>query len=195
MGRPKATLKFGSSTILEHLISELAGGFGEILLIGAPAQSEDFSIATLVQNMPLVRLFRDEQPHQGAATALVRGLHAMRSEAAFVCSCDLPLLRMELVLGLQAMLKDYEAVIPAIGGLAQPLLAFYRRSAAVSIESALASGERRLVRIVTGLRAYRPAEAELRRFDPDLRSFLNVNTPEDYHRACILKFGSNIRES
>jgi len=193
MGKPKATLRFGTATILENIVGELATAFDEILLIGAPARSENFAIESLVRNMPLVRLLRDERPHEGAAVAIVRGLAAIQSDAAFVCSCDVPLLQMELVRGLYEMLKDFDAVIPTVGGLPQPLLAFYRTAAGPLIQAKLASGERRLTLITAALTAYRPEEAELRRFDSDLRSFLNVNTPEDYRRACVLNSGSNVR--
>ena len=80
------------------------------------------------------------------------------------------------------MLRGYDAVVPEIGGKLQPLCAVYRRSAASLIEEQWNTGERRLTRIAATLNAYSPHDAELEQFDPDLRSFLNVNTPEDYAR-------------
>lgn len=187
MGKPKAALKFGNSTILERLIAELRG-FDDILIIAAPAQSEPFPIEHLLRTAPSsVRLLRDRTAYQGAASALALGLAAARHEVAFACSCDLPLLRAEVVRALCGMLNGYEAVIPHIGGNPQPLCAVYRRSVATVIETELASGERRLTRITAGLRAHRPGEPQLRQIDSDLRSFMNVNTLEDYDQALALK--------
>jgi molybdenum cofactor guanylyltransferase len=188
MGTPKAALMFGNSTILEGLIAKLCDAFDEILIIAAPQQTESFPIERLLPTAPSsVRLLRDYLPYQGAAIALVRGLAAATNDISFVCSCDLPLLRMEVVRALHDMLNGYEAVIPQIGGRAQPLCAVYRRTVAPAIETQLAAGEQRLTRITAGLTAYCPGEVQLREIEPDLRSFMNVNTPEDYRRVVAIK--------
>jgi molybdenum cofactor guanylyltransferase len=189
MGSPKAALRFGNSTILERLIAELRSAFRDVLIIaGAPEASEAFPVEHLLRAIPSsVRLLRDQDAYQGAAFALARGLAAVANGVAFACSCDLPLLREEVVLALHGMLNGYEAVIPEIGGKPQPLCAVYRQSVAAMIEMQLASGERRLTHITDGLYAYRPADFELREIDPDLSSFLNINTPEDYARALAIQ--------
>jgi len=188
MGRPKAAIRFGNSTILEQLIAELRSSFDEILIIAAPARSEAFSIEHLLQAVPSsVRLIRDRKAYQGAAVALVRGLTAAANDVSFACSCDLPLLRADVARALYGMLNGYEAVIPVIGAKPQPLCAVYRRGAAACIERQAASGEYRLTRITTALAAYRPNDLQLRHIDPALHSFLNVNTPEDYNRALAIK--------
>jgi molybdenum cofactor guanylyltransferase len=187
MGRPKAALMFGNSTILERLIAELGRDFDDILIMAAPAHSEGFPIKRLLRTAPRsVHLLRDRNAYQGAAVALAQGLAAAANDVAFACSCDLPLLRIEVVRALYGMLNDYEAVIPKIAGKPQPLCAVYRRSVVPVIEKQLASGERRLTRITARLRAHRPGELQLREIDPDLRSFMNVNSPEDYNRALAM---------
>ena len=187
MGRPKATLMFGNCTILERLIAELSG-FDDILIIAAPAQSEPFPIEHLLRTAASsVRLLRDSTAYQGPAVALAQGLAAAANDVVFACSCDLPLLRAEVVLALYGMLNGYEAVIPYIGGKPQPLCAVYRRSVAAVIETQLASGERRLTQIAAKLNAYCPAELQLRPIDRELLSFVNINTLEDYSRALAIK--------
>jgi molybdopterin-guanine dinucleotide biosynthesis protein A len=84
-------------------------------------------------------------------------------------------------------LNGYEAVIPEIGSKPQPLCAVYRREVGRVIEAQLASGERRLTHITAGLRAHRPNDRQLRAIDPDLRSFMNINSPVDYDQALALE--------
>jgi molybdenum cofactor guanylyltransferase len=188
MGKPKAALMFDNSTILERLIAELGRDFDDILIMAAPAQSEGFPIERLLRTAPRpVHLLRDRTAYHGAAIALAQGLAAAANDVAFACSCDLPLLRVEVIRALYGMLNGYEAVIPEIGGKPQPLCAVYRRSVVPVIEKQLASGERRLTRIIAGLKAHCPGELQLREIDPNLRSFMNMNTPEDYIRALALK--------
>jgi molybdopterin-guanine dinucleotide biosynthesis protein A len=188
MGRAKAALRFGKRTLLQRLIAELRNDFDDLLIVAAPKQTETFSVEDLIRTASAqVRLFRDRTGYRGAAPALACGLAAASNELVFACSCDLPLLRAEVAVVLCTMLNGYEAVIPQIHGKPQPLCAVYRREVAEVIEMQLASGERRLTRITQELRAHRPGEAELRRIDPELHSFLNVNSPQDYNHALMLK--------
>jgi molybdopterin-guanine dinucleotide biosynthesis protein A len=194
MGRAKAALPFGKRTILERLIAELGKNFDDLLIIAAPKQTETFAVEDLIRTASApVRLLRDRTPYQGAASALACGLTAASNEVAFACSCDLPLLRAEVALALCTMLSDYQAVIPGVGGKPQPLCAVYRRQVADVIEMKLASGERRLTQLTQELNARRPREGELRRVDPELYSFVNVNTPQDYNRVLTLKHSLQLK--
>jgi len=44
-------------------------------------------------------------------------------------------------------------------------------------------GQRKLQELTRMVQARTVSEDEVRHFDPELRSFVNVNTPEDYARA------------
>jgi molybdenum cofactor guanylyltransferase len=180
MGRPKAELKFGATTLLERMVAELRQSFQEILLVTSPAGLE--------KTGPLeeVRVVRDEREYEGPLPALALGLTAIRNDYAFVCACDSPLLRADLASALCAMLEHYDAVVPEIAGLVQPLHAVYRKRCIAAIDSMIALGEARLAQIVEAVSVRKVGERELRAIDPDLLSFINVNTPEDYRRALRL---------
>jgi molybdenum cofactor guanylyltransferase len=187
MGREKAALPFGRTTILQRLIAELRREFNDLIVAAAPKAHETSTIEDLLPAEPsVVTLLRDEAAYLGAADALARGLRAARNEVVFVCSCDLPLMRADVARALCEMIGHYEAVIPEIGGRLQPLYAAYRRQCASAISAGIAGGERRLTALVTQLNLLRVGETELRSLDSDLTSFLNVNTPEDYSRALKL---------
>ncbi len=182
MGRPKASLPFGGVTLLARIVAELRREFDDIVVVAAPE-----SAGTPELDLPAgVRIVRDEREHRGPVPALARGLDAIANDAAFACSCDLPMLRAEVAGALVQMLDRYQAVIPEVGGLLQPLHAVYRKRCADSLRALAARGEDRLVAIADAVDARRVGEAELRAFDPDLTSFLNVNTPADYDRALRL---------
>lgn len=184
MGRAKATLPFGASTILERILIELRRRFDDLIVVAAPAAVEPFPVDPIIRKVPNVILVRDEDSYAGPVAALVRGLAAATHEVAFACSCDLPLLRAELAHALCDMTDGYDAAIPEVGGRLQPLCAAYRRACGGAL--AAAAGERRLTAVVTRLNIRIVAEADLRPLDPDLRSFLNVNTPEAYAEALRL---------
>jgi molybdopterin-guanine dinucleotide biosynthesis protein A len=187
MGRPKAALPFGDSTILDRLIAELLPAFAQLIVVAAPRGSESQTVVEIVARWDAqVTLLHDQEPFAGPVPALIRGLRAARSATAFVCSCDLPLLRAEVASTLCAMIGGFDAVIPTIAGRSQPLCAGYRPDAADLIEALAQAGEARLTALAERLAVRRVAEAEIRLVDPDLRSFLNVNTPADYARARAL---------
>jgi molybdopterin-guanine dinucleotide biosynthesis protein A len=189
MGRPKATLPFGAVSMLERIIAELHRGFGDLIIVAAPAADEAFKVEDLIDRCEpadggeVVRLIRDEHRWGGPAQALACGLAAARNEIVFACSSDLPLLTVEVARAICAMVGDHDAAVPEIGGRLQPLCAAYKRRCATAIAADEAAGERRLSELVARLDLRRIGEAEMRAVDPELRCCLNVNTPADYARA------------
>jgi molybdopterin-guanine dinucleotide biosynthesis protein A len=130
---------------------------------------------------------RDDAAFEGPVGALRRGLTRARGAIVFACSCDLPLLRSDLASALCAMIENNDAVIPLVAGVSQPLCAAYRPAPAIAALTAMETdGEHRLMLIAERLKVRTVDETILRAIDPELRSFLNVNTAEDYARALRL---------
>jgi molybdopterin-guanine dinucleotide biosynthesis protein A len=177
MGQTKAELPFGAVTMLDRIVAELGTAFEDIIIVAAPGGADAPAGA---------RLVRDDREYEGPVPALARGLEAARAEVAFACACDLPLLEARVAAAIVAMLGEYDAVIPVIGARLQPLHAVYRRRCADALRAMRARGENRLGAIADAVATRRVAEDELRALDPELLSFVNVNTPADYARALRL---------
>jgi molybdopterin-guanine dinucleotide biosynthesis protein A len=187
MRRPKAPLPFGNATILDRLIAELSPAFAELIVVAAPAEVESAAMGEILAPWEgRICLIRDQEAFAGPVAAVIRGLRAAQHPIVFVCSCDLPLLRASVALKLCAMVGEFDTAIPEIDGKSQPLCAAYRPGAADLIETIAMTGESRLTAITARLRVRRIEAAELRLIDPELHSFVNVNTPEDYTRALAI---------
>lgn len=178
IGRPKASLDFGGVPILTRIIRELKRRFVEIVVVAAPASRDSFQAG-----VPGVRTIRDEVAFRGPLDALRRGLDAVTNEIAFACSCDLPLLDSDLAAAIVAMIGDSEAAIPIVGERLQPLHAAYRKRCAGALAALALRGEARLTAIADAVNTRRISENELRVLDPQLNSFFNLNTLDDYQRA------------
>lgn len=182
MGAPKLGLDFGGVPMLTRIVVELKRRFDEIVIVAAPPESS----APSRIDTPGVKIIHDDTAFGGPLDALRRGLIALEHDAGFACSCDLPLLNVYVADALVGMLEDFDAVIPEIGGMLQPMHAVYRKRCADAIATLAATGEKRMTANASAVNARRVGETELRALDPDLRSFFNVNTPEDYARALEL---------
>lgn len=185
MGRDKASLPIGGSTFLARIIDELKGAFAPVIVVAAPEGTQRLTF----QPSPNLVIVHDETPFEGPVDALLAGLRAGQGEYAFACSCDLPLVRAEVATALGAMLGRHDAVIPRLGGRLQMLHAVYRPGCAIALEAMKQSGERRLQAVVDHIKAKIVEEEILRHIDPELTSFFNVNTPEDYSAAIAIAAG------
>lgn len=179
MGVDKAALRLGGVTILEGLVVKLARGFDEVVIVAGAG-----GVALPSKLAPgSVRLLRDPVPFEGPVNALRAGLAAIGAEVGFACACDLPFLNVRLAAELCAMAAGHDAAIARIAGRLQVLHAAYAKSCLPALDAMIGRGERRLHDLVPRLDARIVDEDEIRSYDPELLSFFNVNTPEDYARA------------
>ena len=102
---------------------------------------------------------------------------------------DMPFVDHRLVRQMIAACPGADAVVPRVRakGYAdpqpEPLHAVYGRSCLPSIEAALRAGRRRAVSFLEDVNVCYLDEDMLRRLDPELRSFRNVNTPDEWADA------------
>jgi molybdopterin-guanine dinucleotide biosynthesis protein A len=176
MGRPKASLPFGPEALLTRVARACAEACGEIVVVAAAGQE----LPALPDGTTVVR---DGIAEQGPLEGLAAGLGAARAPAAFCTSCDVPFLRGTFVARMFDALGDAAAVQAVVEGMAQPLLAVYRTSLAPKAARLVREGRRRVIYLAEGERVSLLREPEVREADPDLLSFRNVNTPEDYAAA------------
>lgn len=187
MGRPKADLEWHGSTFLYRTSALLRRAIeGPVVVVAAPGQTLPVLPAGIaVAEDPVEGL----GPMQGVAAGLAAV--ADRAEVAFVCSTDMPFLHSAFVQRvLRAMAEtNADMVLPVARGFRQPLAAGYRTSLAGLITRLIDAGDLRpgMLRehcAVTQLdSAQLLDDGRLARFDPELESVVNVNTPEDYAAA------------
>ncbi len=174
-GVDKANLHIGGSTALQRVRAALGGLAAETIVVVNEGGPTDLAGAIVV---------RDPEPHAGVLPALLAALEAASQPTCLLLACDMPFLNPRLLDWLVELGSEVDVVIPHIDGQLQPMHAVYARDACRgAIGAALARGDRRMISFLDGLAVRKVGEAELRRFDPELRSFFNVNTPEDLTEA------------
>lgn len=178
MGSSKALLPFGPETMLQRMVRLLAEVVSPIVVVAAKDQQ-------LPPLPPAVLLTHDEHSEQGPLEGLRTGLVALPSniDAAFVSSCDAPLLKPAFVRQMIDLLEDHSAAVPESAGWLHPLSAVYQCDILAHIEKLLAAGKLRPTYLFDLVPTRRVQPAELATVDPDLQSLQNVNRPEDYQAA------------
>lgn len=174
MGRPKALLLFDGEPLVVHIVRTLEHLFADAVVVAAPGQELPPLPATLVQ---------DEVAYQGPVGGIYYGLRATNTTFGFVTSCDVPFLNLPLISYLISQISNFDVVVPYWDERFQPLHAVYRRSVVPFLEEQLKRGELRPISLYQKVRTHEIHEDEIRRFDPEGLSFLNMNTPEDYQAA------------
>ncbi len=177
MGRDKADLLWDGKTLVERVHERIAPLVEEVLLVVRPDR------LPWAENLAPtgVRVVTDRVEAHGP----LAGIHAALSEAAFarvlVVACDMPDLQPSLLVGL---LDDAsaEVVVPRTKFGFEPLLAVYAKSCLPAVEQALADGPSRIPAFYAKVSVSEWNESRLRRLDPELRSLVNVNRPEDLTR-------------
>lgn len=186
MGATKAALEWHGSTLLYRTAALMARSVdGPVVVVSAPEQE----LPDLPDGVAIVA---DPVEGLGPMQGLAAGLAAVgdRAEAAFVCSTDLPFLHPAYVRRVLRALDDgVDVVLPVARGFRQPLAAVYRTRLAGLVADLVRQGNLRPGMIFKHCAAAQLddagllADADVARYDPDLLSVVNVNTPEDYRAA------------
>jgi molybdenum cofactor guanylyltransferase len=189
MGRDKALLRLGSRTLLEIVAERTRSVAGELFIVA----SNGARYAELG-----FRVVPDLVPDSGSLGGIYSALRATVYEQCLVVGCDMPFLNDRLLTFMVNQPRDYDALVPILAGersdqghgvTYETLHAIYSRSALPVIERRLAARQFKIADLLPELRVRELDESTVRRFDPELRSFFNANSPDDFalvERAFLL---------
>lgn len=175
MGQDKALLRTNGLTLLETVVATLRPLVGEIVIVADRAEKYD---------LPDCCVLGDLYPETGPLGGILTGLHALGPGHHLVVACDMPALQSALLhLLLDSAGPEWDVIVPEVKGRMEPLCAVYADTAIPALQAYLESGGRALQRALQAeVRTRRIPEAELRRYDPSLLTFTNLNTPDDLER-------------
>lgn len=174
-GRSKYSLEVGTRSILTRQLEALqAAGVDHIAMVGRTA-------------LPLpdaVHPLADAIDDAGGLGGLYTALLGAPTDRVLVLAGDLPFLSAPFLDRLWTMGEDVDAVVPRTAAGRHPLTAVYHRRIAARVKACI---DRRALKITEALDALTVQEMgpdDVAGFDPNGVLLLNVNTPDDYERAC-----------
>ena len=132
---------------------------------------------------PGVEVITDDVEYQGPLGAIATALAQSSNEWVLAVAADMPWVSSAVVRALWDLRGDADVVVPRNDGGLEPLMALYRCEAALPVaRRLLADGERRPVTLYDSLTVIEVPESHLRDVDPELKSLVNINTPQDFER-------------
>jgi molybdopterin-guanine dinucleotide biosynthesis protein A len=79
---------------------------------------------------------------------------------------------------------DCQAVVPMVGGFSQPMAAFYAKNCLSEVRACLhGNGKHSFRALLDKIQVLYVSEVQLQDIDPQLRSFFDLDTPQDVARA------------
>lgn len=180
MGGRKADLVVGGLTLAAHVHRRISPFCGEVVCVGGSAYLSGIGVETIPDRFP------GADSMGGIATALHYALEKYGENAWVLCvACDMPLISPEVLSLIIGRREGRDIVATHTGPGYEPLCSLYRAGVYPVLERRIAEGNLRLRDIFGLVNTLTVGEAELRRLDPELVSFSNVNRPEDV--ATVLK--------
>jgi len=173
MGTNKAFLAMEGERLIDRTVRIYRDIFDEIILVtNEPHLYYDIDVT----------LVTDLVKHKGPLMGIYTGLFYAASDPAFFAACDMPFLSGEFVRYMLEQSRDADIVVPETADGFQPLHAVYAKSCMGPIQHLLNQDKLKVTGFYKGMKSKVIGPDATRRFDPDGRMFLNVNTPEEYEK-------------
>lgn len=172
MGTDKANVVLDGQTLLQSVIATMQQLFPQAIV----------SVRQPRAGIDLLQVC-DEVPDGGPLAGLAASLGKIATPWAFMVACDMPFVVPEVVELLAKYRLQHQAVVPVVHGHPQPLAAFYASSCLAPLRASLAAQQKGLRGVLQQLDVRYVDEAEMLKADLQLRSFFDLDTPQDVAAA------------
>ncbi len=169
MGTPKAFASLQGRPLIQHVADRLAPLFQQVYVVAR--ETEGFTSLGLP-------IMRDAMPQKGPLAGLYSGLVQSQAPWCLAVGCDMPFLSGALVGYMARFLSRGDIVAARVQGHDQPLPAFYSQRCLPHAQRLLSEGNTSLRALMSSCKVVILPEEELAPLDPDLRTFLDLDTPE-----------------
>jgi len=172
-GKNKALEKFDGVPLIERVVRVMRSVFQHLILVtNNPA---DYSYLELPMCQDLVKGLG---PLGGVYTAL----KVIPNKAGFFVACDMPFLNRDLILHMVKSMRDFDAVVPRASGELETLHTLYSKRCLPAIKRLIDSGQYKTRSFFSEVSVCYIDESSIRHFDPGIKSFININKPQELRR-------------
>lgn len=177
MGQDKRFLKVDGTSLIDRTVDVLEQVFTSIVIaLAEPLEHWDARGH---------RVVFDALPDCGSLGGLYSGLVVSPRPWIFAVACDMPFLNPAVIRYMAGLNAEADIVAARLASGHQPMHAFYSRRCVPMFERMAKQGRLKIQDVFShpDLRIKIVPESELTALDPNLLSFHNINTPEDFDSA------------
>jgi molybdopterin-guanine dinucleotide biosynthesis protein A len=173
-GRNKALIEMNGIRLIERVIGVMEPVFEHLIIItNTPQEYAYLQLPT----------YEDLIKGLGPLGGIFTGLEAISDEVGFFVACDMPFLNSELIRHMVETREDFDAVVPRIDWKIETLHAIYSKGCLPAIRELIDARNYQVIKFLHNVRVRYVEEEEIRAFDPELKSFFNINRPEELLNA------------
>jgi len=168
-GMEKYFFTFGGKSFLSHLIETLSKVTDEIIIV-----ARDEEQCSRFEDIPGIRICCDHIRGIGPLGGIIAGVEEAEGDLIFITACDMPCIRSDVVELLFNSIDTADAAVPYWNEeMYEPLHAVYRKNSVKRYLSTHTSYSlREMIRSIntTFIQIH-----EIKKIDPNLKSFTNIN--------------------
>lgn len=196
LGEPKGLTILNGTPLILHVLNKLAAVATDVVIV-VSSEDQRKRFAKVVNET--ARIVVDKRPIQTPLAGAQTGFETAHAEYALLLACDTPFLSPEVLGLLLEVSVGRNAAIPRWpNGNIEPLQAAYRVEAAVeAADEALNSEKLDMRSMLAHIGKIRYISTiVLRNLDPALRTFFNINTPNDLRVAeALIRKQATLKDS
>jgi len=172
-GSNKALAEFNGTPLIERVTCVLGRIFKDLMII---------------TNNPLeysylkIPLYQDLVKGLGPVGGIYTGLDALDDGWAFFCACDMPFINEGLVRYLAGAKDGFDAVVPRVDWKIEPLHSLYSKNCLPAMKELIYKKEYQTIKAFDKINVRFVEEEEIKTYDPQLRTFLNVNKQDELEK-------------
>jgi len=180
MGQDKAFLPVGGRPCIERAFDQVRPLSDDLIVVANSPEPYRRWLERPDLRRPAPRLVGDVFPGKGSLGGIYTALDSARHGHCLVVACDMPFLKRDLLRHMIGLAPGFDAVVPVGEHGWETLHAVYGKACLGPFGRCLQAGRLRIRDCLAEVRVRLVEAAEVARFDPAFRSFLNMNTPADW---------------
>ncbi len=177
-GSNKAFAQFNGMPLIERVTGVLGRIFRNLMII---------TNSPLEYSYLKLPLYQDIIKNLGPVGGIYTGLDALDDDWAFFCACDMPFINEGLVRYIAGIKEGFDAVVPKVDWKIEPLHALYSKRCLPAMKELIIIKECQTIKAFKNINVRFVEEAEIKKFDPGIKSFLNVNKPDELEQIIKLE--------
>lgn len=175
--REKALIVLNGKPLITYVVRSLEKAVDNIIISVRDKAQEEL----LIHVLPGYTYVHDAYENTGPLSGILSGLTVCKDEYCFIAACDMPFINENAVKMLFKRSENHDAAIPRWeDGSLEPLHAVYKCKPMIfETKKAIRNAEKVILAPVHRMRVNYVEIEDIRKIDPGLRTFININTPED----------------